>query len=134
MRKHKVFLSYAEADTEFADRLGRALASKGIQVPDQPNPGDDWIEWIRSELNASDLVVFIVPLHEGEGRHALAEIGAARMINKKILAVLPSQARYANSDVARVLSKGQMVNAERITPLQLADTIIASIPEELTAA
>lgn len=136
MKRRKVFVSYAANDAAFAKSLGRVLARKGVEVFDglTVRTGDDVFETIRDELNSSDLLVFVVPLREGEGRFALQELGAARIANKKIFAVLPSKSRYANSDVARVLSKGLMVNAERLTPAQLADTIIESIPAELSAA
>ena len=136
MSKPKIFISHAQADSKFATALARQLKHKGVDVfeDSQVQAGEDWFESIRASLTASDLVVFVVPLREGEGRFALGELGAARMMNKKIFAVLPDQARYANSDVARVLSKGLMVDAARLTAEQLTQTIIASIPQEQDAA
>ena len=104
----EVFLSYAVEDRAFADRLARALAAEGARtfdpLRDLPG-GTDISSAILRSLRRADLVVFVVPRFEGQGKAALAELGAARAIGKRIVSVLPDTTRAANSDVATALSE-----------------------------
>jgi hypothetical protein len=67
--------------------------------------GTDISSAILRSLRRADLVVFVVPRFEGQGKAALAELGAARAIGKRIVSVLPDTTRAANSDVATALSE-----------------------------
>ena len=128
-KQPQIFMSYARADRAFAAKLARGLKKAGITAFDSANlePGEDAFDSIRKELTASDLVVFVVPSREGEGRWALAEVGAARMLEKRILGVLPDRLRYANSGVARALSDTALVDASTLTQAALTKAVVANL-------
>jgi hypothetical protein len=127
----RIFLSYAKADAAFAASISKELTKAGARPFDAAGlegikPGEDFFKRIRAELESSDMVVFVVPSQEGEGRWALAEIGAARALDKRILAILPDRARYSNAAFLRSLTDRPMVDATGLSPSSLADTIVSS--------
>ena len=110
----RVFISYAASDEAFSKRLRRALADRGAQVFDphtDMTPGTAWDSALLSQLRKSDLVIFVVPRYEGEGKKALYEIGAARAVGKPVVSILPDQVRRANNDVAAVIGRTYSVDA-----------------------
>lgn len=101
----KVFLSYARGDEPFVSELRTALLARGAFVFDASKDialarGTDISTLILQHLKQSDLVVFVVPRYQGEGKTALFELGAAKALGKRIVSVLPENARVANNDVA----------------------------------
>ena len=128
-RPARIFLSYAHADKAFAAKIAKGLAKVGAKSVDAANLriGEVVFEKLRKEIAASDLVVFVIPSQEGEGRFALAEIGAARAMDKDILAILPDRARYSNSSFARSLTDRPLVDATDLSPAALANTIVSSV-------
>lgn len=123
-----IFISYAWADRVFASRIAEELAKVGAKTfyDAEFNAGSQIFEQWRKEIASTDLVVFVVPSQEGEGRWALAEIGAARALDKNILAVLPDRARYSNSSFLRSLTDRPIVDATNLSPSALANTIVSS--------
>lgn len=123
-----IFLSYAHADRAFVAKIAKELTKAGARPFDASGlkAGEQLFERLKEELASSDLVVFVVPSQEGEGRWALAEIGAARVLDKKILAILPDRARYSNSVFLRSLTDRPMVDATGMSPSTLANTIVSS--------
>ena len=122
-----VFISHAYADREFAARLTNALAQSGARAwldSVELKPGDHWDEAILTSLRASDIVVFVVPEREGAGKNALAELGAARALGKKIVAVVPNAGRFHNADVARLLSGSAVVDASTLPDDALVNAIM----------
>lgn len=128
--KPRIFLSYADADRAFAAKLANGLAKAGINASDltRPQDGKTRFEAFRKELVASDLVVFVVPSRQGEGRWALAEVGAARALDKQILAVVPDRARNDNSAFARALTESALVDAAKLSASALIDKIVSHMP------
>ena len=125
-----IFLSYATADRAFVARLAKEIAKAGarpfVAADLKLKVGEQIFAQLRRELASSDLVVFIVPSQEGEGRWALAEVGAARALDKNILAILPDRARYSNSTFLRSLTDRPMVDATGVSLSHLANTIVSS--------
>lgn len=122
-----IFLSYAKADQGFAARIAKELEKAGAQSSGLTIvAAGDVFRHVKRELKLSDLVVFLVPSQEGEGRWALAEIGAARALDKNILAVLPDRARYANSAFVKSLTDRPMIDATDLSASALARTIMSS--------
>ena len=123
-----IFLSYAKADSAFVAKIAKELTKAGARPFDAAGLrfGNDIFEKLKEELAHSDLVVFVVPSQEGEGRWALAEIGAAKALAKNILAILPDRARYSNSSFLRSLTDRPMVDATGQSASALADTIVSS--------
>ena len=110
----RVFLSYAASDEAVASQLGRALAGLGAEVFDphkDVGPGTDASAAILNQLRRSDLLVFVVPRYEGQGKSALVELGAARALGKRIVSVMPDRLRTANSDVASALGETYFLDA-----------------------
>ena len=104
----RVFLSYALEDRPFAARLKRALSARGAQTFDPAEdlrPGADLSAAILKALKQADLLVFVVPRFEGQGKSALVELGAAKAMGKRIVSILPDRARAANTDIAMALSE-----------------------------
>lgn len=126
----RVFLAYARSDQGFATRLTRALTRRGAQSLDVAadlQPGDDIEEALLSDLRASDIVVFVIPEREGAGKNALAELGAAYALGKRIVAVAPDTARFHNAEVARLLSGSAIVDASAIPEEALVNAIMTPI-------
>lgn len=116
-RKLRVFLSHSGDDAEFARRLATRLRDAGVDAFDSASDlpsGEDGSSRILRALEKSDKVIFVVPLHEGNGKNALAELGAARALGKPILAVMPDSSRAWNSDVARAISNSAVIDASRV--------------------
>lgn len=127
MTRPRVFLSYANADRPFAASLAKDLDQAGVNawLDSDVKPGDDWASVLRKELSESDLVIFVVP--KDESPWALAEVGAARMLNKRILSVLPDRTRFANSSVARALSEWPIIDVAGLSQADLIETIISTV-------
>jgi TIR domain len=129
-KQPRVFFSYAANDGPFVAKLAKSLRQAGVATFDSAGgtkDGESSFATLRKELNASDAVLFVVPAHQGEGRWALAEIGAARMLDKKIIGVLRDRMRFANSSVARALSNGALIDASELSQAALATTIASNV-------
>lgn len=126
----RVFLSHAMEDRKFVTELGKALMARGAETfVDYENvrPGDDISATILAQLQRSDLVVFVVPRYEGQGKNALFELGAARALGKPIVAVLPEGVRRANSDVASALGRTLLLDATTKNVGLLADQVLSDL-------
>jgi len=121
----RVFLSHSWDDAPFAAKLRQALDRAGA-VPFDPieGPGEDWTADLKTRLDAADLVVFVVPPREGAGKNALMELGAARVLGKKIIAVVPMKGRWHNADFARLISDLGVLDASEMPEAVLAGRIV----------
>lgn len=126
----QVFLSYAVPDRAFAKTLSRELAARGAEIVD-PNvslgAGEHLWDAILTYLKKSDLMVFVVPRYEGQGKSALAELGAAKALGKRIVSVLPERVRSANNDVASVLGNTYSLDAAGRNIGTLADQVLSDL-------
>jgi hypothetical protein len=112
----RVFLSYALDDRPFAERLARVLSARGAETFDPVKdfePGENWSDAILKSLRRADLLVFVVPRFEGQGKSALVEVGAAKAMGKRIVSVLPDRARAANTEVATALGETHYLGNDR---------------------
>jgi len=103
----RVFISYSMADRAFADKLRHAMSKEQAEILDpiyNTEAGDKFEDLIRDVLSQSDVFVYIVPEKEGSGKWSLFELGAAKALGKRIVAVLPDSSRVANSEVAARLA------------------------------
>ena len=126
----KVFLSYARGDEGFVSELREALAARGADVFDafkDVRPGADVYTAILQHLKQSDLVVFVVPRYEGQGKSALVEVGAAKALGKRIVSVLPERVRVANNDVASVLGNSFFLDVAGKNVGFLADQVLSDL-------
>jgi len=126
----RIFLSYAQPDRAFATTLHRALTARGAEVFDPASDvsfGDDTQKLILDRLRSSDLVIFVVPRYEGQGKSALVELGAAKAFGKRIAAVLPDGMRAANTDFASALGDVYAFNASGRSVDALADRVLSDL-------
>jgi hypothetical protein len=122
----RVFVSYAQEDSDFAQRITRILAASGIVVlprSDDIRVGEAWEQKIRSQIEDSDRLVFVVPSREGVGKNALFELGLAYGLGKKIVAIMPDETRGWNADFARRLSGGPILDASRVDDRHLVEAL-----------
>ena len=137
-RSHRIFLTYASADSSFAETLSGELhkLDNGIRTVAIADAGpiDKVFGLIKQSLINSDLVVFIVPSQEGEGQWALAALGAAKVLGKSILAVMPDRVRYPNSVYLRTLLDRPVLDASNMVMPLLAQRVLASVATKYAAA
>lgn len=126
-RAPRIFFSYSIDDQPFAAQIADLVRRSGGEVfVDDARPGEEWFESLKSQIEAADLVVFIVPAQEGQGRNALFEIGAAKALGKRILAILRERKRRTNADVAVGLADTVIMEAEHMSPDLLARTVVSA--------
>jgi hypothetical protein len=108
----RVFISYSADDRKFADALREALTSHHTQVLDPAvmDPGENPIDFMEQTLRSSDVFVYVIPEKEGSGKSSLIELGAAKALGKKIVAVLQDSGRVANSEVAAKLADSLLLD------------------------
>ena len=126
----RIFLSYAQPDRAFAATLHHALTARGAEVIDPASDigfGEDMQRWVLDRLRSSDLVIFVVPRYEGQGKSALVELGAAKAFGKRIAAVLPDGMRAANTDFASALGDIYALNASGRSVDALADRVLSDL-------
>ena len=87
----KVFISYSDKDTTYANLLSRALKKKGVEVfslHDSILAGMEWDNVLRKELLESSAVVALISDNWVRSNWAATEYGAARALGKKIIPVV----------------------------------------------
>lgn len=122
----RVFLAYSHDDSAFAKHIGDLLAEQGHQSFDGQSSlavGADWSDTVLNALKDADAVVFIVPAREGSGKGALEELGAAKAMGKKIVAVMPDSSRAWNTDVARAVTRAPVLDASRMNESRLVEAL-----------
>ena len=110
--KLRVFLSYTRDDQAFVDQLRTAMDDQNVQVWDPTSVvvGGQFQDEIDDALKQSDIFVYVIPEREGAGKWSLFELGAAKALGKRIVAVLPDSRRVANSAVAAKLADTVVLN------------------------
>jgi len=126
----RVFLSYTAADRELAVDLARLMTQRGLSVISVFNlePGTEWPEVLRVELEKASALVLLIPSNDVPNRNYVwFEVGAARALGKRILAVLPPTHRSVDlpTDIADVL----VLDADKRPLESIADTLIQAVPE-----
>jgi len=112
-----IFISHAVDDRQFAETLRQALTLTDHPV-DVFDPykdvkvGDDWSAVVEDKIRDSDVFVYIVAGKAGLGKASLYEVGAAKALGKRIVAVLPNSSRVANTEVAARLADDLVLDAD----------------------
>ena len=125
-----LFISYALADRKYAQELTAALRSKGFDVfrdEDSVAAGEDLSETILGGLRNAELVLFVVPKESGEGKNALYEVGAAKVLGKKIFAVMPHGRASGARDVALGLADLIFLDTSETEPDRIADVVESTV-------
>jgi TIR domain len=122
----RVFFSYSIADQAFADKLRNAMVRPDVEIVDpiELTPGDDVADTIQEALSQSDLFVYVIPEKGGSGKWSLFELGAAKALGKRIVAVLPDSSRMANSEVATRLADLLLVEKADTPASDIAQKIL----------
>jgi nucleoside 2-deoxyribosyltransferase len=89
--------------------------------------GEDALDLVVEEVSKADLLVFVVPEHEGEGKNALMELGMAKAKGKPIVPVVLDESRIANSRVATTLSGTGYLYAGGIQSSDIGRMIMAAV-------
>jgi hypothetical protein len=128
-----VFISYSQADREFAERLRSGIQALGANVRSDESglkPGESWDPALREALAASDGVVLVIP-EPGtpKANAAFFEAGAARALGKPLVAVLltspePNRVRELPSDLYGGLA---VFEGSRVEPKALAKNIVSTL-------
>ncbi|PWV97230.1 TIR domain-containing protein [Hoeflea marina] len=120
------FLSYSHADRAFAHHISKLLRQRGLAVIDWESAiehGADSQDTIFRDLENARSMIFIVPAREGDGKNALAELGAARALGKHIVAVMPDSSRASNAGFARRLTDSAVIDASTMREDALIDAL-----------
>jgi nucleoside 2-deoxyribosyltransferase len=90
-----IFLSYADADEEWARRLMTELGTRSVESLHPPLPArddgdedDDWIETMIAAMNRSRCVVFIVTPEAVRSERVAFELGGALALKKEVIPVV----------------------------------------------
>lgn len=124
----RVFFSYSASDRALADKLKKAFQRHGAQTFDpfsDLTPGESISETLLTHLRRSDLFVFVAPRFEGQGKSALVELGAARALGKRIVTVVPDEARAASHDKAVSLGRAYHLDPGAAAIEVFADRILS---------
>ncbi|MGJ0395687.1 MAG: toll/interleukin-1 receptor domain-containing protein [Methylocystis sp.] len=98
-------MSYNSKDAAFASALRESIERDGVRVFDPARatpPGLDLLARLRDEIEASDVLILVVPeTGTANANAAFFEAGAAKALGKKVLAVMPdARGRQSPSDIA----------------------------------
>jgi nucleoside 2-deoxyribosyltransferase len=98
-------MSYNSKDAAFASALRESIERDGVRVFDPARdtpPGLDLLALLRDEIEASDVLILVVPeTGTANANAAFFEAGAAKALGKKVLAVMPdARGRQSPSDIA----------------------------------
>ena len=100
MADHKVFISYSQADAEWAKSFADALRKRGVPVwfdEFEIAPGEKLAEAVEAGLRQSDTFVAVMNAEQSFRPALFFELGAAIGLNKRIVAIVPK-----NFDVTRL--------------------------------
>ena len=121
-----LFISYAQTDRSYAQELSQALRSRGFEVfrDDETLIADEnYADLILDALKNAELVVFVVPKDNGDGKNALFEVGAAKALGKRIFAIMPHGRTSAGRDVALGLADLIFMDVSETQPDRIADIV-----------
>jgi nucleoside 2-deoxyribosyltransferase len=131
MTTKKLFLSYSRPDQDFAWRLRDRLAAMGLIV-DEPasgiKAGEPWVDSIRKVLEQADAMLVVIPESgRGTANNVFFELGAARALNKPILAVIPDAAKHARRELPSDLMGMFILDADDKTIEAVANTLASTL-------
>ena len=118
-----VFLSYGKADEALANHVAVGLAAAGIRAETfVPTAGIDLSNKLRDLLQESDAVVVVLSGGASSNGWLMAELGAARALDKRIVAI--------HSDTMPLpfsLSETSVIEAAQLSPDDVARTVVAHL-------
>src|SRR5262249_59763516 len=94
------------------------MTDENVEVwdPVSVTAGEKFQDSIEDALKQADVFVYVIREREGSGKWSLFELGAAKALGKRIVAVLPDTGRIANSAVAARLADRLVVDENAKSP------------------
>jgi nucleoside 2-deoxyribosyltransferase len=84
-----IFLSYAEADEEWARQVVAELETRSVESLHPPlSDEDEWIEAMIAAMNRSRCVVFIITPEAVHSERMAFELGGALALKKEVIPVV----------------------------------------------
>jgi hypothetical protein len=102
----RVFISYAQADRDYAEDLMRVLEAKGIDVwiDKKIEAGSDWDAEIQNAMRKVSALVLILSSHSLESQYVNYEIGSAIAADIPVIPVLVGDVESLPIYLRRVLA------------------------------
>ena len=130
-QSRRIFISASAGDRAFAEKLSNAIRGLGVQSSFDLQGfdlGEEWQKRLMDELSSSDLLVFVLPSREGEGKSAFFEVGAATSLGKPIVIVVQdwTKTSSSNTEFAVQLAKNHIVDASRRRIEDVARSVLST--------
>lgn len=122
----RVFLSYANTDTWFANALAQALPDEVtiVDLHDKTVIGGSFAEVFRQQLQHSDVMVLLLSHDALESSWLAFELGAAMGLGKRILPVLLEGPNEIDTDkLDYLLRDQQFIKAHGLTAFEVAKKV-----------
>ena len=87
---HRVFISYASQNSQFADQIYIHLKNSGVScwmAPHDIPPAESWLKAIMQAIRTCDVVMLLLCAQANRSKHVVNEAERAFHYNKKILTV-----------------------------------------------
>ncbi len=130
----RVFLSYAHDDRVFARQLATLLQQRGVVVTSNDataTRGREIDDTLRQAIaDVSALVLLIPPQRASDRNITWFEAGAAKALDKPVLAVLPPSHAPGSTDLPTDLAGLLILDAERRPLASIADMLAEAVPAE----
>lgn len=111
---NRIFISYANADAEFAGRLAADLRAQGYDIwiaPDSILPGEKWVAAIERGLRESGIFLLVLTPESADSKWVSQETQVAIILeNEGQMRIFPLRVRRA--DVPLLLSTRQYISFE----------------------
>lgn len=120
-----VFISYSYADKDYANFLSKSLEGRGIDAQfDVDIPvGGNFSDIILKMIQESNAVIFLVPADSNSSRNALFEVGAAKAMRKKIIALMPHGRQSSARDIAMAVADIILIDVANKSPDEVAELV-----------
>jgi hypothetical protein len=138
----RIFISCSDEDQDFARRLCGMLEHLGASTflnKDVVGAGL-WPESVRSEIESASALILVIPSRQARHRNnLLVEAGAAKILGKPVLAVLPPKRQSRSIELPTEIAGVLILDADRRSLENLADMLLQAVPDhdhyaELTVA
>lgn len=129
MTDHKVFISYSEADTEWARSFAAALQQQGVSVwfdQFEIAPGESLRDALESGLRESDIFVAVVNAEHSARPTLFFELGAAIGMNKRVVAIVPKDFDISQLPLEFRLRKYLLRDSPEETATELSHALTAA--------
>jgi len=127
-----VFLSYAKADEEYANKVENILENYNLRIFTMKmlNAGEDWLNNLRDEISQSDLFIVILSPNSFKSEWVLSELGAAWALEKIIIPIYTKPEMLSKSPINLSNSESIDINYLEEHP-EVLDRIIEKYKESI---